>query len=34
VFGAGACTYTDRARFFSYRRDGQGGRMAALIWLK
>ena len=34
VFGAGACTYTDRARFFSYRRDGQCGRMAALIWLK
>jgi YfiH family protein len=33
VFGAGACTYTDRARFFSYRRDGQCGRMAALIWL-
>jgi YfiH family protein len=34
VFGAGACTYTDRARFFSYRRDGQCGRMAALIWLR
>jgi YfiH family protein len=34
VFGAAACTYTDRARFFSYRRDGQCGRMAALIWLE
>ncbi len=27
------CTYADPARFFSYRREGQCGRMAALIWL-
>lgn len=27
------CTYRDRERFFSYRRDGATGRMAALIWL-
>jgi len=27
-----ACTHGDRARFFSYRRDGPTGRMAALIW--
>ncbi|MCG7755280.1 MAG: laccase domain-containing protein, partial [Nitrosomonas sp.] len=27
------CTYSDPARFFSYRRDGETGRMAALIWL-
>jgi len=33
VFGGEWCTYADRARFFSYRRDGQCGRMAALIWL-
>jgi YfiH family protein len=32
VFGGTWCTYADRARFFSYRRDGQCGRMAALIW--
>jgi len=33
VFGGEWCTYADRRRFFSYRRDGQCGRMAALIWL-
>jgi YfiH family protein len=33
VFGGGWCTYADAARFFSFRRDGQCGRMAALIWL-
>lgn len=27
-----ACTHTDAARFFSFRRDGATGRMAALIW--
>jgi polyphenol oxidase len=27
------CTHADRERFFSYRRDGRCGRMAALIWL-
>lgn len=26
------CTYADTQRFFSYRRDGQTGRMATLIW--
>lgn len=34
VFGGGWCTYADPARFFSFRRDGQCGRMAALIWLE
>jgi len=34
VFGSGCCTYSDRARFFSYRRDGQTGRMASLILLR
>ena len=33
VYGGGLCTYTDAARFYSYRRDGKTGRMAALIWL-
>jgi polyphenol oxidase len=32
VYGAGWCTFADAARFFSHRRDGQCGRMAALIW--
>lgn len=27
------CTYTDEARFFSFRRDGATGRMATMIWL-
>ena len=33
ITGGGFCTYSDPARFFSYRRDGSSGRMAALIWL-
>jgi YfiH family protein len=33
VSGGGLCTVTDARRFYSYRRDGQTGRMAALIWL-
>lgn len=28
------CTYTDEARFFSFRRDNITGRMASLIWLE
>lgn len=32
VYGGGLCTYSDAARFFSYRRDKTTGRMAALIW--
>lgn len=34
VYGGGLCTYADDARFFSYRRDGQTGRMATLIWIE
>jgi YfiH family protein len=34
VYGGGFCTATDRARFYSYRRDGACGRMASLIWLR
>jgi YfiH family protein len=33
VSGGTWCTYADPARFFSFRRDGRCGRMAALIWL-
>ncbi|HEY5558922.1 MAG TPA: peptidoglycan editing factor PgeF [Steroidobacteraceae bacterium] len=33
VHGGGACTVSDPARFYSYRRDGVTGRMAALAWL-
>ncbi|MDX1370787.1 peptidoglycan editing factor PgeF, partial [Pseudomonas sp.] len=34
VYGGEFCTYSDSARFFSYRRDGVTGRMATLIWLE
>jgi copper oxidase (laccase) domain-containing protein len=29
----GSCTFTDHARFFSYRRDKHSGRMALVAWL-
>ncbi|MCG8429107.1 MAG: peptidoglycan editing factor PgeF [Chromatiales bacterium] len=34
VGGGEYCTVSDQARFFSYRRDGVTGRMAALIWIE
>ena len=34
IFGGGWCTYADSERFFSYRRDGQCGRMAAFVWME
>lgn len=34
VGGGGYCTMTETERFFSYRRDGITGRMAALIWIE
>lgn len=34
IYGGGFCTFTDRDRFFSFRRDGVCGRMASLIWLE
>lgn len=34
VYGGGWCTYADVSRFFSYRRDGRCGRMAALVWIE
>ncbi|MBN1684743.1 MAG: peptidoglycan editing factor PgeF [Gammaproteobacteria bacterium] len=33
IYGGEFCTYGDPQKFFSYRRDGQCGRMANLIWL-
>ncbi len=33
VYGGGYCTYADKERFFSYRREAMTGRMASLIWL-
>jgi YfiH family protein len=32
ISGGEWCTFADRERFYSHRRDGKGGRMAALIW--
>lgn len=34
IYGGGFCTYSAPERFYSYRRDGQTGRMASLIWLE
>ena len=34
IHTAGACTFSDPARFWSYRRDQTCGRMAGLIWIK
>jgi YfiH family protein len=33
VHGGGFCTYRDSARFYSFRREHQTGRMASLIWI-
>lgn len=34
VYGGGFCTYTDAARFYSYRREQTTGRFASLIWIE
>jgi YfiH family protein len=34
VGGADACTVADASRFFSFRRDGVTGRMAAAVWIE
>ncbi|MBK5970366.1 MULTISPECIES: peptidoglycan editing factor PgeF [Thiorhodovibrio] len=33
ISGGEFCTFSDQARFYSYRREGRTGRMASLIWL-
>lgn len=32
IYGGDFCTVTDSQRFYSYRRDGQTGRMATVVW--
>jgi len=32
IYGGHYCTYSENDRFYSFRRDGETGRMATLIW--
>lgn len=34
ISGGDYCTFTERDYFYSYRREGQTGRMASLIWIE
>jgi len=34
IYGGGRCTFNEAESFYSYRRDGVTGRMAALIWME
>lgn len=34
IYGGGHCTVLERDAFFSYRRDGQTGRMVSMVWLE
>ncbi|MGH8454595.1 MAG: peptidoglycan editing factor PgeF, partial [Nevskiales bacterium] len=34
VSGGDYCTHGDTERFYSYRRDGECGRMASLVWIE
>ncbi|WKX25837.1 purine nucleoside phosphorylase YfiH [Tatumella ptyseos] len=33
IYHSHRCTFSEPEQFFSYRRDGQTGRMASLIWI-
>jgi copper oxidase (laccase) domain-containing protein len=34
IHGGTLCTYQQKDKFFSYRRDGVTGRMGTFIWLE
>ncbi len=34
IYGGEHCSFAETGRFYSYRRDGQTGRMASLIWIE
>ena len=34
IYGGGRCTYSEPEAFFSFRRDGDTGRMGTFIWLE
>ncbi|WP_226666282.1 peptidoglycan editing factor PgeF [Microbulbifer aggregans] len=34
IYGGDRCTVTEESEFFSFRRDGDTGRMASLIWFE
>lgn len=34
IYASNLCTYSQPERFFSFRREGQTGRMASLIWIR
>lgn len=34
IYGGGVCTYTEKDRFYSYRREEVTGRMASLVWME
>lgn len=34
IFGGEHCTYLEKDKFFSYRRDRTTGRMASIIWIE
>ena len=32
VYGGGLCSFADEARFYSYRRDGECGRLVSFVY--
>ena len=33
IYGGDRCTFSEKDKFFSHRRDGKTGRMATMIWI-